>query len=133
LANLCREASERASNVNLKKQFINCAREVASSTASLITAVKQLDSSFTEKNQRECTEAARSLYTAAEQLETFVDNPQTAKQLALSPTDASTWQRLADNSKVVSESIKRLVASIRDQAPGQVSVNSFCVNSKCAL
>lgn len=47
LANLCREASERASNVNLKKQFINCAREVASSTASLITAVKQLDSSFT--------------------------------------------------------------------------------------
>ncbi|VDN27479.1 unnamed protein product [Gongylonema pulchrum] len=123
---------------------------------------------FSEKNQRECTEAARSLHTAAEQLETFVDNPQfaavpakistsgaaaqqpvlvsgremldascemimTAKQLALSPTDASTWQRLADNSKVVSESIKRLVASIRDQAPGQVRVNIFCVNSECSL
>ncbi|VDN85857.1 unnamed protein product, partial [Brugia pahangi] len=139
LANLCREASERASNVNLKKQFINCAREVASSTASLISAVKQLDSSFTEKNQRECTEAARSLYTAAQQLETFVDNPdfaavparisvageiaqKTAKQLAVSPADASTWQRLADNSKIVSESIKRLVTSIREQAPGQTFV-----------
>lgn len=47
LANLCREASERASSVNLKKQFINCAREVASSTASLITAVKQLDNQYT--------------------------------------------------------------------------------------
>uniref|UniRef100_A0A1I8EQD5 I/LWEQ domain-containing protein n=1 Tax=Wuchereria bancrofti TaxID=6293 RepID=A0A1I8EQD5_WUCBA len=159
LANLCREASERTSNVNLKKQFINCAREVASSTASLISAVKQLDSSFTEKNQRECTEAARSLYTAAQQLETFVDNPDfaavpakisvageiaqksillsgkemldasyemiiTAKQLAVSPGDASTWQRLADNSKVVSESIKRLVTSIREQAPGQVDLDA---------
>ncbi|VIO95611.1 Talin 1, putative [Brugia malayi] len=159
LANLCREASERASNVNLKKQFINCAREVASSTASLISAVKQLDSSFTEKNQRECTEAARSLYTAAQQLETFVDNPDfaavpakisiageiaqksillsgremldasyemilTAKQLAVSPADASTWQRLADNSKIVSESIKRLVTSIREQAPGQVDLDA---------
>ncbi|VDN06084.1 unnamed protein product [Thelazia callipaeda] len=162
LANLCREASERASNVSLKKQFINCAREVASSTASLITAVKQLDSSFTERNQRECSEAARSLYTAAEQLETFVDNPEfaavpakisssgeaaqipilesgremldascemiiTAKQLALSPTDAPTWQRLADNSKVVSESIKRLVASIREQAPGQADLDQAII------
>ncbi|VDP18062.1 unnamed protein product, partial [Onchocerca flexuosa] len=162
LANLCREASERASNVNLKKQFINCAREVASSTASLITAVKQLDSSFTEKNQRECTEAARSLYTAAQQLETFVDNPDfaavpakistsgeaaqksillsgkemldascemiiTAKQLAMSPADALTWQRLADNSKVVSESIKRLVTSIREQPPGQVDLDAAIV------
>lgn len=44
----------------------------------------------------------------------------TAKQLAASPTDAPTWQRLADNSKVVSESIKRLVAAIREEAPGQV-------------
>uniref|UniRef100_A0A8R1TSD6 FERM domain-containing protein n=1 Tax=Onchocerca volvulus TaxID=6282 RepID=A0A8R1TSD6_ONCVO len=162
LANLCREASERTSNVNLKKQFINCAREVASSTASLITAVKQLDSSFTEKNQRECTEAARSLYTAAQQLETFVDNPDfaavpakistsgeaaqksillsgkemldascemiiTAKQLAMSPADALTWQRLADNSKVVSESIKRLVTSIREQPPGQVDLDAAIV------
>uniref|UniRef100_A0A915Q6F4 FERM domain-containing protein n=1 Tax=Setaria digitata TaxID=48799 RepID=A0A915Q6F4_9BILA len=162
LANLCREASERASNVNLKKQFINCAREVASSTASLITAVKQLDSSFTEKNQRECTEAARSLYTAAEQLEIFVDNPDfaavparisasgetaqksilssgkdmldascemiiTAKQLAVSPADAPTWQRLADNSKVVSESIKRLVTFIREQAPGQVDLDAAII------
>lgn len=158
LANLCREASERTSNVNVKKQFINCARDVASSTASLITSVKQLDSSFTEKNQRECTEAALSLHTAADQLETFVDNPDfaaipakispsgqeaqkpvlssakqmldascemimTAKQLAASPTDAPTWQRLADNSKVVSESIKRLVAAIREEAPGQADLD----------
>uniref|UniRef100_A0A915B5P5 FERM domain-containing protein n=1 Tax=Parascaris univalens TaxID=6257 RepID=A0A915B5P5_PARUN len=158
LANLCREASERTSNVNVKKQFINCARDVASSTATLITSVKQLDSSFTERHQRDCTEAASSLHTAAEQLETFVDNPDfaaiparisasgedaqrpilhsakhmldascdmiiTAKQLAASPTDAPTWQRLADNSKVVSESIKRLVAAIREEAPGQADLD----------
>uniref|UniRef100_A0AC35TN27 FERM domain-containing protein n=1 Tax=Rhabditophanes sp. KR3021 TaxID=114890 RepID=A0AC35TN27_9BILA len=43
----------------------------------------------------------------------------TAKALALSPKDASTWQKLADNSTVVSESIKKLVSAIRDEAPGQ--------------
>lgn len=49
----------------------------------------------------------------------------TAKQLAMSPADALTWQRLADNSKVVSESIKRLVTSIREQPPGQVRLFLF--------
>ena len=47
----------------------------------------------------------------------------TAKQLAVSPKDAHTWQRLADNSKGVSESIKRLVAAIRDAAPGQTELD----------
>ena len=39
--------------------------------------------------------------------------------MAAAPKDPPTWQRLADNSKVVSESIKKLVAAIRDEAPGQ--------------
>ncbi|CAD5205405.1 unnamed protein product [Bursaphelenchus okinawaensis] len=43
----------------------------------------------------------------------------TAKKLAVNATDANTWQEIADNSRVVSESIKNLVTTIRDQAPGQ--------------
>lgn len=30
---------------------------------------------YSEQNQRECSNAAVSLYTAADQLETYVDNP----------------------------------------------------------
>ncbi|XP_032666457.1 talin-1 isoform X3 [Odontomachus brunneus] len=42
-----------------------------------------------------------------------------AKSLAVSPKDPPTWQLLANHSKSVSDSIKSLVASIRDKAPGQ--------------
>ncbi|XP_067209447.1 talin-1 isoform X1 [Linepithema humile] len=44
---------------------------------------------------------------------------QAAKSLAISPKDPPTWQLLANHSKSVSDSIKSLVASIRDKAPGQ--------------
>lgn len=44
---------------------------------------------------------------------------QTAKGLAVNPRDPPTWQLLANHSKSVSDSIKKLVSSIRDKAPGQ--------------
>merc|ERR1712088_915503 len=42
-----------------------------------------------------------------------------AKSLAVNPRDPPTWQALANSSKSVSDSIKKLVSSIRDKAPGQ--------------
>ena len=38
-----------------------------------------------------------------------------AKSLAINPKDPPTWQALANSSKAVSDSIKRLVSSIRDK------------------
>ncbi|XP_022084655.1 talin-1-like isoform X7 [Acanthaster planci] len=49
---------------------------------------------------------------------------QTAKPLALNPKDPPTWQQLANHSKDVSDSIKKLVSSIRDRAPGQVECDN---------
>ncbi|XGW23184.1 hypothetical protein V3C99_005435 [Haemonchus contortus] len=158
LANMCREASEKSQNVNVKKEFINCAGKVAAGTAKLITAVKELDSRPSSETRETCTSAAQSLRSATEQLESYVDNPDfagvparispsgrdaqipvlrstrqmldascemitTAKALASAPMDAPTWQRLADNSKEVSESIKRLVSSIHEAAPGQAEMD----------
>uniref|UniRef100_A0A0N5BME0 FERM domain-containing protein n=1 Tax=Strongyloides papillosus TaxID=174720 RepID=A0A0N5BME0_STREA len=63
--------------------------------------------------QKPVLESGREmLYASCEMIKT-------AKQLAISPKDSSTWQRLADNSKVVSDSIKKLVSAIRDEAPGK--------------
>lgn len=42
-----------------------------------------------------------------------------AKSLALTPKDPPTWQTLANHSKDVSDSIKKLVSSIRTKSPGQ--------------
>ncbi|XP_071788038.1 talin-1-like isoform X4 [Asterias amurensis] len=49
---------------------------------------------------------------------------QTAKPLALNPKDPPTWQQLANHSKDVSDSIKKLVSSIRDHAPGQLECDN---------
>uniref|UniRef100_A0A0K0EJV8 FERM domain-containing protein n=1 Tax=Strongyloides stercoralis TaxID=6248 RepID=A0A0K0EJV8_STRER len=59
------------------------------------------------------------LQSGREMLYASCEMIKTAKQLAISPKDSSTWQRLADNSKVVSDSIKKLVSAIRDEAPGK--------------
>ena len=42
-----------------------------------------------------------------------------AKALALNPKDPPGWQTLANHSKSVSDSIKKLVTSIKDASPGQ--------------
>ncbi|CAK5082389.1 unnamed protein product [Meloidogyne enterolobii] len=47
----------------------------------------------------------------------------TAKALNENPSDASIWQQIANNSSIVSESIKHLVAAIRDEAPGQADLD----------
>ena len=44
---------------------------------------------------------------------------QSAKSLAVKPRDSPTWQALANSSKSISGSIKELVSSILDKAPGQ--------------
>lgn len=42
-----------------------------------------------------------------------------AKSLALNPKDPPSWQTLANHSKNISDSIKKLVTSIKDASPGQ--------------
>ncbi|CAG7823999.1 unnamed protein product, partial [Allacma fusca] len=44
---------------------------------------------------------------------------QSAKSLAINPKDPPTWQQLAQHSKHVSDSIKKLVTALREKAPGQ--------------
>ncbi|CAI4221289.1 unnamed protein product [Auanema sp. JU1783] len=158
LANLCREASDRSTNVNVKKHFINSARNIASYTANLITSVREFDEQKSQERMAACASTASLLSESVDQLERYVDNPdfaavpakisnpgrdaqipvlassrqmldascemiKTARDLAVAPRDSVVWQRLADNSKDVSESIKRLVSGIRDAAPGQAEMD----------
>lgn len=143
----------------MKRQFVNCARDITSATAALIHSVKKVDQSASEQNYKECSENAHQLRVAAENLEAFVGNPEfgpvparisqagrqaqqpvlqsarkmleascemisTAKHLNVNPTDVSIWQGIANNSSIVSESIKHLVAAIRDEAPGQADLDA---------
>uniref|UniRef100_A0A3P8UPJ2 Talin 2 n=1 Tax=Cynoglossus semilaevis TaxID=244447 RepID=A0A3P8UPJ2_CYNSE len=49
---------------------------------------------------------------------------ETARSLVLNPKDPPTWSILAGHSRTVSDSIKSLITSIRDKAPGQRECDS---------
>lgn len=57
-------------------------------------------------------------------LDGVVEMVRAVKSLAIAPEDPPVWQQLAHHSKPVSESVKKLVDSIRDKAPGQAQCDS---------
>lgn len=75
LCNACRLASSKTSNPVARRHFVQSAKEVANSTASLVTAIKNLDSNFTEENRQKCAEAAMPLIKAVDELTCFASSP----------------------------------------------------------
>jgi hypothetical protein len=75
LANICRDASEKSANVSVRTQFVNSAREITSITAALITDVKRFDQTQSANDYNECTEQAKKLRSAVEDLQKYLDNP----------------------------------------------------------
>ncbi|XP_060030383.1 talin-2 isoform X5 [Erinaceus europaeus] len=59
------------------------------------------------------------LVSAKTMLESSSHLIRTARSLAINPKDPPTWSVLAGHSHTVSDSIKSLITSIRDKAPGQ--------------
>lgn len=70
-------------------------------------------SSKARESQEPITSAGRAIISGS------CSMIESAKSLAVNPKDPPTWQSLASHSKNVSDSIKKLVSSIRDKAPGQ--------------
>lgn len=162
LASICRDVAKESLNLGVRTHFLNSAREITSTTASLINSVKNLEKTDKEGYREDCANNSRNLRSAVENLEKFIDNPDfgsipatisaagrdaqqplvysinqmlgasfemisIAKNLDENPTDASIWQQIANTSRTVSESIKQLVTSIRDQAPGQADIENAII------
>ncbi|KAK0087903.1 hypothetical protein PV325_013782 [Microctonus aethiopoides] len=149
LCNACRLASSKTNDPVSKRHYVQSAKDVANSTANLVKEIKALDKDYCDSNRQKCSDATKPLLNAVDNLcgfagcseylksttliqttETITDSEraiidgacamvQAAKSLQVSPKDEPTWQLLAQHSKNVSESIKTLVASIRDKTPGQ--------------
>ncbi|XP_074862365.1 talin-2 isoform X2 [Carettochelys insculpta] len=64
------------------------------------------------------------LISAKTMLESSALLIKTARSLAINPKDPPTWSVLAGHSHTVSDSIKSLITSIRDKAPGQRECDS---------
>ncbi|KAL8196984.1 UNVERIFIED_CONTAM: Talin-2, partial [Gekko kuhli] len=97
-------------------------------TAPLIEAVENLTAfasnpefvSIPAQISAEGSRAQEPILTSAKtMLESSSSLIKTARSLAINPKDPPTWSVLASHSHTVSESIKSLITSIRDKAPGQ--------------
>ncbi|XP_054858145.1 talin-2 [Eublepharis macularius] len=97
-------------------------------TAPLIEAVENLTAfasnpefvSIPAQISAEGSRAQEPILTSAKtMLESSSSLIKTARSLAINPKDPPTWSVLAGHSHTVSDSIKSLITSIRDKAPGQ--------------
>uniref|UniRef100_A0A6I8R2Z2 Talin 2 n=1 Tax=Xenopus tropicalis TaxID=8364 RepID=A0A6I8R2Z2_XENTR len=97
-------------------------------TSPLISAVENLTAfasnpEFASIPAQISSEGARAqepiLVSAVTMLESSSSLIKTARSLAINPKDPPTWSSLAGHSRIVSDSIKSLITSIRDKAPGQ--------------
>ncbi|GFR75669.1 kynurenine/alpha-aminoadipate aminotransferase mitochondrial, partial [Elysia marginata] len=82
LCNSCRTASSKTANPVAKRHFVQSAKDVANSTASLVKAIKALDQDFTDENRQKCAEAAKPLIHAVDELTTFASSPEFASKPA---------------------------------------------------
>ncbi|EFO84615.1 hypothetical protein CRE_03910 [Caenorhabditis remanei] len=64
------------------------------------------------------------LQASREMLDSSAQMIHTAKSWASAPQDEATWQRMAVNSKEVSDSIMKLVSAIHEAAPGQMELEA---------
>uniref|UniRef100_F6WWU2 Talin-2 n=1 Tax=Ciona intestinalis TaxID=7719 RepID=F6WWU2_CIOIN len=122
-ANLVRTIKALDGNFS-EENRANCSQ----ATKPLIDAVESLTTfasnpefaSVPAKISDEAREAQRPIIESGKQmLQSSCDLIKTARKLANNPKDPPTWQVMAGHSRVVSDSIKKLIANIRDNAPGQ--------------
>ncbi|KAL1007435.1 hypothetical protein UPYG_G00086720 [Umbra pygmaea] len=78
LCNACRLASSKTANPTAKRHFVQSAKEVANSTATLVKTIKALDGDFSEENRSKCRVATAPLIEAVENLTVFASNPEFA-------------------------------------------------------
>ncbi|KAH9509677.1 Talin-2, partial [Bulinus truncatus] len=137
LCNSCRLASSKTANPVAKRHFVQALdsdftdenrQRCAEAARPLINAVEELTTfasspEFASKPAKISAQARQAQEPITQSGKAMIEGAchmlQAAKQLAVNPRDPPTYQMYSFHSKSVSESIKRLVSSIKDMAPGQ--------------
>ncbi|XP_049542134.1 talin-2 isoform X2 [Anopheles darlingi] len=76
LCNACRSASSTTTNPVAKRHFVQAAKEVANSTASLVREIKALDKDYSTASRQRCAEATEPLLEAVSSLCQFACSPE---------------------------------------------------------
>lgn len=78
LCNACKAASQKCDNPVAKRHFVQCAKDVANSTAQLVKSIKALATKLSPENRDACREAAVPLLMSVEHLKNFALSPEFA-------------------------------------------------------
>uniref|UniRef100_A0A182IW98 Uncharacterized protein n=1 Tax=Anopheles atroparvus TaxID=41427 RepID=A0A182IW98_ANOAO len=76
LCNACRNASSTTTNPVAKRHFVQAAKEVANSTASLVREIKALDQDYSPGSRQRCAAATEPLLEAVTSLCHFASSPE---------------------------------------------------------
>lgn len=93
LCTACKTASTKTANPVAKQQFINSAKNVATSTAQLVTDIKALATAPTDENRAKCTTTTKPLLSAVENMVTYASSPEFASQPAIISAQAKQAQQ----------------------------------------
>ncbi|KAL5257851.1 hypothetical protein ACHWQZ_G012707 [Mnemiopsis leidyi] len=110
LCNACKAASQKCDNPVAKRHFVQCAKDVANSTAQLVKSIKALATKLTPENRAACREAATPLLVSVEHLRDFALSPEFAPVPAkISPEGKAGQQCMIDaGNKLTGTSTKLL-------------------------
>lgn len=110
LCNACKAASQKCDNPVAKRHFVQCAKDVANSTAQLVKSIKALATKLTPENREACREAAQPLLVSVEHLRDFALSPEFAPVPAkISPQGKAGQQCVIDaGNKLTGTSTKLL-------------------------
>lgn len=76
LCNACRNASSNTSHPVAKRHFVQAAKDVANSTASLVREIKTLDQDYSSASRQRCASATEPLLEAVQSLCQFASSPE---------------------------------------------------------
>eukprot|EP01137_Pigoraptor_chileana_P018402 Opistho-2@77812 len=114
LCNACKAASTKTTNPVAKQQFVNFAKNVASTTAALVTDIKSLAGSLTDDNRAKCATTTKPLIEAVQSLVTYASSPEFASVPAkISPEARAAQQPLCGAGKGVIASSVLLLTSAK--------------------
>ncbi|XP_052457970.1 talin-2 isoform X1 [Carassius gibelio] len=114
LCNACRLASSNTANPVAKRHFVQSAKEVANSTASLVKTIKALDGDFSEENREKCRIATAPLIEAVDNLTTFASNPEFASVPAqISKEGSAAQEPIIQSARFMLDSSSHLLKTAR--------------------
>ncbi|XP_062512011.1 talin-like [Corticium candelabrum] len=128
LCSATKNASAKTKNPVAKRKFVQCAKDVANSTANLVKNIKALAGSLNDRNRQECASNTKPLLEAVDDLVKFASAPEFVSTRAEISPEArvsqapiiSAGQQMVNSSSCLISAAKSLAVNPKDAPTWQL-------------